>query len=193
MGFAAGAAHYAELYDAWRAEIEPLEPIAKAVALPLSKPVTISSSQTSEPASPGSTENTKIGEDGAGPLNVEGRVDGETRPAVAVVPQASTLNAIAPAMPAGVSGTSSKKLLLFLHGLGGQATSTWGRFPEFLMADREIAERFAVGYYSYPTSLFRLPFSSRAPMSKNLPQVCGLRSITKSWTASISSATASAG
>ena len=136
--------------------------------------VRILSRQSPEAASPGSTENIKIGEESASLLYVEGRVDGETRPAVAVVPQASTLNAIAPSMPARMSAsTSSKKLLLFLHGLGGQATSTWGRFPEFLMADREMADRFAVGYYSYPTSLFRLPFSSRAPKVQEL--AAGLR------------------
>jgi hypothetical protein len=68
---------------------------------------------------------------------------------------------------------TAKALLLFLHGLGGRAEATWGRLPEFLMAERKIAERFAVGFYSFPTSLFRWPFSARAPKVQEL--AAGLR------------------
>jgi hypothetical protein len=67
----------------------------------------------------------------------------------------------------------SKTRLLFLHGLGGRAEVAWGKLPEFLMADRKIAERFSVGFYSFPTSLFRLPFSTRAPKIQEL--AAGLR------------------
>lgn len=48
----------------------PLEPVPKAVALPRSKPVTTISRQSSETASPGNAESSKIDEGKVGPLNV---------------------------------------------------------------------------------------------------------------------------
>ncbi|WP_027155699.1 alpha/beta fold hydrolase [Mesorhizobium sp. WSM2561] len=66
-----------------------------------------------------------------------------------------------------------KARLLFLHGLGGNAEMTWGRLPEFLMADVDLAERYVAGFFSFPTTLFRLPLSARAPKIQELAK--GLR------------------
>jgi phosphoserine phosphatase/pimeloyl-ACP methyl ester carboxylesterase len=51
-------------------------------------------------------------------------------------------------------------LILFIHGLGGKAEATWGRFAELIAADPELKD-FATAFYSFPTSLFRLPFSKK--------------------------------
>jgi hypothetical protein len=75
--------------------------------------------------------------------------------------------------PNAPSSRTSKARLLFLHGLGGSAEPTWGRFPEFLMADPDLAQRYDVGFFSFPTTLFRLPFSARAPKIQELAK--GLR------------------
>lgn len=48
---------------------------------------------------------------------------------------------------------TGKRLLLFVHGLGGEGKVTWGRFPEFLLGD-DREEGDEIGYYSFPTSLF---------------------------------------
>lgn len=65
--------------------------------------------------------------------------------------------------PIPLSATPQKMLLLFMHGLGGAREATWGNFPSLLTSDKEIADRYAVDYYTFPTQLFRLPFSPRAP------------------------------
>ena len=65
--------------------------------------------------------------------------------------------------PSPLFAAPRKMLLLFMHGLGGARKSTWGNFPSFLMSDQSIADRFIVDYYSFPTQIFRLPFSPRAP------------------------------
>jgi hypothetical protein len=67
-----------------------------------------------------------------------------------------------------------KYLILFMHGLGGEAQSTWGNFAAFLFCDPIIAANFDVAYYKFPTSLFRMPFSKRAPKIQEL--AAGLRS-----------------
>ncbi len=46
-----------------------------------------------------------------------------------------------------------KKLLLFIHGLGGDE-KTWGEFPRLIEDDREL-KGFDVEIYTYPTSLIR--------------------------------------
>jgi tetratricopeptide (TPR) repeat protein len=63
--------------------------------------------------------------------------------------------------------------LLFIHGLGGTAKGTWGRFPEFIEADPELSTKFRIGYFAYPTSLIRLPFLTRPPKIQDLAS--GLR------------------
>lgn len=47
-----------------------------------------------------------------------------------------------------------KPLLLFLHGLGGDAKSTWGKFDSLIEADPALQNRIDVHFHSYPTSLF---------------------------------------
>lgn len=48
-----------------------------------------------------------------------------------------------------------KELLLFIHGLGGNPLDTWRGFPELVQADEALRSRFEVGFFHYPTSLFR--------------------------------------
>jgi hypothetical protein len=67
-----------------------------------------------------------------------------------------------------------KNLVLFMHGLGGDAQSTWGNFPALLLQNQDIAAKCDVAYYRFPTSLFRIPFSRRAPKIQEL--AAGLRS-----------------
>lgn len=66
-----------------------------------------------------------------------------------------------------------KTLLLFIHGLGGTAEDTWGKFPELIRADAQLSSQYEIGFYSYPTSLFRLPLFSSAPKIQVL--AAGLR------------------
>jgi predicted alpha/beta hydrolase family esterase len=62
-----------------------------------------------------------------------------------------------------------KSLILFVHGLGGNVLTTWGKFPEFLRKDTEINNRYSIAFYSFPTSLLRLiPFFRRLPGIRGL-------------------------
>jgi hypothetical protein len=61
----------------------------------------------------------------------------------------------------------AQTLVLFVHGLGGKAEATWGSFPNLLKSDRDLVHT-EIGHFSYPTSLFRLPFSQRAPHVQTL-------------------------
>ncbi len=47
-----------------------------------------------------------------------------------------------------------RKLVLFIHGLGGSADRTWQNFPELIRADADIAARYDVASASYDTGLF---------------------------------------
>lgn len=72
-----------------------------------------------------------------------------------------------------------RALILFVHGLGGAGEATWrqrGRpgFRELILADDALAREFDVSFFEFPTSLFRLPFSRRAPRIRDLAE--GLRS-----------------
>jgi pimeloyl-ACP methyl ester carboxylesterase len=58
-------------------------------------------------------------------------------------------------------------LVLFIHGLGGHPDHTWGSFPALLRGDRDTSG-IEVGFFSYPTSLFRLPFTRKAPRVQTL-------------------------
>ena len=49
-----------------------------------------------------------------------------------------------------------KKLVLFIHGIGGDAVSTWDKFPELIRADAEIAARYDVASAGYDTGLVGL-------------------------------------
>lgn len=63
-------------------------------------------------------------------------------------------------------------LIMFVHGLGGHPTKTWGKFPQLVRDDQDL-DRFDVGFFSYPTSVFRWPFSRKAPRIQTLAE--GLR------------------
>jgi hypothetical protein len=67
----------------------------------------------------------------------------------------------------------TKARMLFIHGLAGDARLTWGKMPEILMSDPNISDHYDIDFYSYPTSLFRLPFSKKAPRIQELAN--GLR------------------
>jgi hypothetical protein len=56
-----------------------------------------------------------------------------------------------------------KKLILFIHGLGGDSRKTWGKFPVLIEKDNDLSKNYYIGYYSFPTSLFRLPFQKKYP------------------------------
>lgn len=63
---------------------------------------------------------------------------------------------------------SHKTLVLFVHGLGGDGTKTWGRFPELLLADPELKTRIDVELFQYPTQLIRWPFQKRSVRIQDL-------------------------
>lgn len=51
----------------------------------------------------------------------------------------------------------ARKLVIFVHGLGGERYATWGQFPWFLLADVEDAH---VGLYAYRTASSRFKFGA---------------------------------
>jgi hypothetical protein len=53
-------------------------------------------------------------------------------------------------------------LVLFVHGLGGSAESTWGQFDRLLRDDADLGG-IDIAYFQYPTFIFRLPFGPRYP------------------------------
>jgi len=68
-----------------------------------------------------------------------------------------------------------ERLILFVHGLGGDAEETWrarGRdgFAELIAKDAALSSEADVKFFSYPTSLLRLPFSSVAPSIRDLAE-----------------------
>ena len=50
--------------------------------------------------------------------------------------------------------TNNKKLILFIHGLGG-SKETWGKFPELIKKDK-ASQNFDIALYNYHTSLMRV-------------------------------------
>jgi hypothetical protein len=48
-----------------------------------------------------------------------------------------------------------KKLVLFIHGLGGTADGTWLKFPELLRQDAELSEHYDVAAIDYRSGAFR--------------------------------------
>jgi len=54
----------------------------------------------------------------------------------------------------------SKSVILFVHGLGGDATTTWGNFFDLIKTDPGLKD-YDTASFSYPTSLFNIPFFSR--------------------------------
>ncbi len=57
--------------------------------------------------------------------------------------------------------------IVFVHGLGGDSTTTWGRFEELIQADPDLKDCEPV-CFGYPTSLFRWPFSKKYPKIQTL-------------------------
>jgi triacylglycerol esterase/lipase EstA (alpha/beta hydrolase family) len=51
-------------------------------------------------------------------------------------------------------------LILFVHGLAGSRLGTWGNMLKVISSDESFRE-YNYDCYSFPTSLFRLPFSGR--------------------------------
>lgn len=73
----------------------------------------------------------------------------------------------------------TKRLLLFVHGLGGAGEATWRRpgcpgFAELIQNDHALRDACDVAFFEFPTTLFRLPFSTKAPRIRDLAE--GLRS-----------------
>lgn len=71
-----------------------------------------------------------------------------------------------------------ERLIMFVHGLGGAGETTWradpgSGFPELVRRDAALCDEADVGFFEYPTSLFRLPFSGRPPRVLDLAE--GLR------------------
>lgn len=58
------------------------------------------------------------------------------------------------AAPTPILPTRAKKrLIVFVHGIGGKPdASTWGRFPDLVAADPELSARYDIAMFSYPSS-----------------------------------------
>ncbi|MGE7471193.1 esterase/lipase family protein [Bosea sp. NPDC003192] len=91
-------------------------------------------------------------------------------------PQAGSSEAPIGALTTGLRDAEQieRRLLLFVHGLGGDARATWGKLPGLLVEGAAFQEPPTIGYYTFPTSLFRLPFMAKAPKIQEL--AAGLRS-----------------
>lgn len=48
-----------------------------------------------------------------------------------------------------------KKVVIFVHGLGGSAKKSWGKFPELLKGDQDLDIEY--GLFEYPTEIARIP------------------------------------
>ena len=57
--------------------------------------------------------------------------------------------------------------MLFIHGLGGGSSKTWGAFPELIAKDTQLAG-FDVAFFDYPASLFSGRFRKTAPKAQRL-------------------------
>jgi hypothetical protein len=54
------------------------------------------------------------------------------------------------------------RLILFIHGLGGNGQRTWRTFSNLIKADARLPLENDIDYYNYPTSLVHLPFFSKS-------------------------------
>jgi Alpha/beta hydrolase family len=66
------------------------------------------------------------------------------------------------------SYTSDKLLVLFVHGLGGDGTTTWGKFPELLRVDPDLNKKIDIALFQYPTQLIRWPFQKKSVRIQDL-------------------------
>ena len=62
----------------------------------------------------------------------------------------------------------NKTLLLFIHGLGGHPQKTWGKFPQLIEQDSDLADKVDCRFYSFPTKLWSIPFLSSSPKIQTL-------------------------
>ena len=62
----------------------------------------------------------------------------------------------------------NKTLLLFIHGLGGHPQKTWGKFPQLIEQDSDLADKVDCRFYSFPTKLWSVPFLSSSPKIQTL-------------------------
>lgn len=60
-----------------------------------------------------------------------------------------------------------KSAVVFVHGLGGDPVTTWGKFPDLIQADINLGD-YDIDSFGFPTSLFRLPFSKKYPKIQTL-------------------------
>jgi predicted alpha/beta hydrolase family esterase len=63
----------------------------------------------------------------------------------------------------------SRGLIFFLHGLGGSGQATWQGFTDLIQRDPKL-KQYDIHFYSYPTSLFRLPWSQKRPKIQTLSE-----------------------
>ncbi len=61
----------------------------------------------------------------------------------------------------------AKGLILFVHGLGGNSSDTWGDFATYIKADPKLAT-YDVGFFEYPTTLINIKFWKRYPPIQTL-------------------------
>src|SRR3989442_148875 len=57
-------------------------------------------------------------------------------------------------LSASASVSMAKPLLLFVHGLGGDARATWGCFDTLVKSDLQLGDHVETGFFAYPTRLF---------------------------------------
>lgn len=72
-------------------------------------------------------------------------------------------------------GGAAKKLIVFVHGLGATAESTWQVLRQRIEQDGEIGQDFVIEYYQYPTRIFSWPCVGRLPRLQTL--ALGLKSL----------------
>jgi HAD superfamily phosphoserine phosphatase-like hydrolase len=61
----------------------------------------------------------------------------------------------------------SEGVIVFIHGLGGDAQTSWGLFPDLIRKDSEL-KGYDLQFFSYPTALFSMPWSKKYPKIQTL-------------------------
>lgn len=55
-----------------------------------------------------------------------------------------------------IGADMAKKLILFVHGLGGDGRVTWADIPDLINNDPDLHD-YDTNFFNYPTSLFSFP------------------------------------